>query len=219
MKTPLYFVFFLLINKAVCQIPSDSLPFFALKFNPMHSLIDEHRHYSVSGEYFLKSNRSLMFTVGLANNKILKNANSYRAFLFRLEYRKFLKPFSNINQGRGYWGKEIMYKNAIEPYQFFDFNQANYPLINTAKSINVLAAHIKIGRVFVSKVGFPTVDFYFGLGGRTYYNFRNDSNFFKSQTMPIGEGFFWNTIGKYTTPSAVFGIGIGYGKWKRVKKM
>ena len=159
-----------------------------------------------------------MFTAGFGNDKVVKNANFYRAYLFRLEHRKFLKPFSNLKQGRGYWGKEIMYKNAIEPYPYFDRNQANFPLINSAMSVNTLVAHIKIGRLYVSKGGFPTVDFYFGLGGRAYYNFRNDSDFFKNQPFPNGDVILGQSLGKYILPSAVFGIGIGFGKWQKIRK-
>lgn len=135
-------------------------------------------------------------------------------YMSRIEYRKFFKPFATTKNGRSYWSTELMFKHADEPF-YPEQPPAEYtlPLYQSKFFVNVLASHLKIGREYVDMRYFPTFDIFLGLGVRAYNNYLG-------YTPPgYSRGFsgfmFDRGPGTGVIPSAVIGVGIGIGKWRR----
>lgn len=190
------------------KVANDTIPKFAVKFNPVALLIEIDPHFQFSGEYFLNSRRSIQGTVGFGNYKVLQNSKNDKTFMLRFEHRGYFRPFTSRKKGRGYWGQEIMYKNALERKVAHNLDDIQAPSVDYRLDVNVTAAHLKLGHEFVGPGGFPVIDVFIGLGGRAYKNI--------NQNLPQGYDFITNTMfnrleGRGTSLSAVFGVGFGFG--------
>jgi hypothetical protein len=204
-------ILFLFLSLGFGKCNSDSIPSFAIKFRPVPLRIDLDPHLIFSGEFFLNARHSVEIAYG--NGKILK-LNKNRMNIGRAEYKTYFRPFSAQKEGRGYWSVEAMYKNVIEPIYGFSLTNPQLKSQSTL-NLNVAALHLKIGRTYVSKLGFPAVDVYLGLGIRGYNNIRNENN------IPSNVQVFYQTpsirqVGFGVLPSGSFGIGIGFGKWRKL---
>ncbi len=210
---------FLILFSVKCfgQVLTDSLPSFAIKYNPVPLFLEVDKHLQMSFEYFIDAKRSAQFTFGFGNRSMFKKENYNVVYMARIEYRKFSRPFSFKKNGRNYWATELMFKYAEEPFSPVttptDILGYTQPPYFTKFFVNVLASHLKIGREYVDMRYFPTFDIFLGLGVRAYHNYIG-------YTPPgYSRGFsgfmFDRGPGTGVFPSAVVGLGIGIGKWKR----
>jgi hypothetical protein len=191
----------------------DSIPQFTIKYNPIPLLLEFDRHLQGSFEHFINAKRSVLYTFGFGNNKIFKNENYESVFMIRAEYRYYNRPFSWINNGRGFKSFELMYKHVQEPYYpFIPSGKSHLPTVKSSFFVNVLATNLKIGREYVDLKYFPAFEIYMGVGARAQYNFTG-------KIPPLYEdgfgsnGLFGRKRGFRVLPSALVGIGIGIGKW------
>ncbi|MCP9762133.1 hypothetical protein EGI31_04140 [Lacihabitans soyangensis] len=171
----------------------------------------------MSFEYFIDAKRSAQFTFGFGNKAIFKKEEYNVVYMARLEYRKFSKPFSSKKNGRNYWATELMYKHVEEPFSPVtaptDILGYTQPPYFTKFFVNVLASHIKIGREYIDMQYFPAFDIFLGLGVRAYHNYIGYTP--PGYSRGFDGSMFGRTSGTGVFPSAVVGVGIGIGKWKR----
>lgn len=190
----------------------DSLPKFAIKFNPIATFLEVDPHLQFSGEYFLNAKRSVQATFGFGSDKIFESSRNEKVMMFKLEHREFFRPFTSKKKGRGYWAQEIMYKKVLEKKNAENILNPQLPSVEYFLNVNVAAFHIKIGHEFIGLQGFPILDIFLGLGVRTYNNY--------NQNLPVGYEFtrftmFNRQAGNGTSLSAVVGVGIGVGARKK----
>ncbi len=190
----------------------DSLPKFAIKFNPIAAFLEVDPHLQFSGEYFLNARRSVQATFGFGNYKIFESSSNEKAMMFRLEHRGFFRPFTSKKKGRGYLAQEIMYKKVLEKKSAENILNPQSPSVEYILNVNVAAFHVKLGHEFIGPQGFPVFDVFLGLGLRTYNNY--------NQNLPEGYEFtrftmFNRQAGNGTSLSAVVGVGIGVGARKK----
>ncbi len=204
-------------TKIFGQAVSDTLPSFAIKYNPIPLFLEVDRHLQMSFEYFIDSKRSAQFSCGFGNSSIFKKEDYEIIYMVRAEYRKYFRPFSLLKNGRGYKATELMYKHVQEPYNpIKPYGMSHLPTYTSHFFVNVLAAHFKVGREYVDLKTFPAFDIYFGLGVRAFYNYTGKvPSVYEDGGWGKG-GMYGRGTGSGVSPSAVVGVGIGIGKWKRV---
>lgn len=210
-----HLIFLLFLSpKCFSQIVLDTIPSFSIKYNPVPLFLEVDKHLQMSFAYFIDAKRSVQFTFGFGNRSIFKNENYNVVYMSRIEYRKFFKPFATIKNGRSYWSTELMFKHAEEPFfPEIPSESYNFPLYESKFLVNVLASHLKFGREYIDMKYFPAFDIFLGIGVRVYHNYIGYT--------PPGylrgfSGFMFDRgPGTGVFPSAVVGLGIGIGKWKR----
>ena len=93
---------------------------------------------------------------------------------------------------------------------------SHLPTVNSHFFVNVLAAHFKVGREYIDLQTFPAFEIYFGVGVRAFYNFTGQvPSVYEDGGAGMG-GMYGRSRGSGVSPSAVVGLGIGIGKWKRI---
>lgn len=203
-------------TKIFGQAVSDTLPSFAIKYNPIPLFLEVDRHLQMSFEYFIDSKRSAQFSCGFGNSSIFKKEDYEIIYMVRAEYRKYFRSFSLLKNGRGYKATELMYKHVQEPYNpIKPYGMSHLPTYTSHFFVNVLAAHFKVGREYVDLKTFPAFDIYFGLGVRAFYNYTGKVPSVYEDGLGA-DGKYGRGTGSGVSPSAVVGVGIGIGKWKRV---
>ncbi|MCP9766559.1 hypothetical protein EGI22_01475 [Lacihabitans sp. LS3-19] len=194
---------------------NDSIPKFAIKYNPIPLFLEYDLHYQFVGEYFIDAKQSVQFTYGFGNHRILKNSENDKMSMFRLEYKRFFRPFNPQKKARGYWGPEIMYKRALVPEDASPAIGFNLPPYPRHFFVNVAAFHLKLGREHIDLKNFPVFEAFFGAGVRGFNNFLGYTPSSGYEKGYPASGMFGRSPGKGITPSAVIGIGIGFGKWRK----
>lgn len=208
-------LFLLFISASVFgRNSNDTIPKFAVKFNPIPLFLEYDIHFQFVGEYFFDARQSVQASFGFGNHKMLKNSINDKMNMFRLEYKKFFRPFSPQKMTRGYWGPEIMYKRVLEPDDAIAAYGYNLPPYPRHFFVNVAALHIKLGREHINIKSFPVFDAFLGLGVRGYYNFQGYTPPTLYQKGFDSRGMLSRSPGRGIYPSAVIGIGVGFGKWK-----
>lgn len=213
-----HFIFlFFLASKCFSQIATDTIPSFAIKYNPVPLFLEVDKHLQMSFEYFIDDKSSAQFTFGFGNSSIFKKEDYNKVYMARIEYRRFFKPFSTTKNGRNYWATELMYKNAEEPYspipEPIGLSGNNQTPFFSKFLVNVMATHIKIGREYIDMRHFPAFDIFIGVGIRAYHNFIGHIP--PEYSRSFDGSMFSRSPGTGAFPSAVLGLGIGIGKWKR----
>lgn len=193
-------------------------PLVAIKFAPI-SLLNPDTNLEFQIEYFTKNKSSVELSYGFGDNTIFKGSDRLYTRLYRLEFKRYLRPFTTKKRSSPFFGTELTYKNALinkigykktADNTFDPENSIDYQL-----DVNFAAARLKYGFTHFNKVGLPVFSSFIGVGIGYFNNLEIGLPMGYLRGDTDGQNIFDRFEGTRTTLSLTAGISIGVGFFRK----
>jgi hypothetical protein len=142
-------------------------PLIAVKLAPF-GLLAPDPNFQFQAEYFTRQSSSFEIGLGLGSNSTFKESDKQSTAIYRVEYKRYLQPFTNVKRAVGYFATELSHKDVLVSKvgyrkggnNLLDLkDQANYQL-----DVNFTAIRLKYGYTFFGEKGFPIFNAFVGVG-------------------------------------------------------
>jgi hypothetical protein len=188
-------------------------PLLAFKFAPLGVLAPD-PNFQFQAEYFTRKNSSVEIGFGIGSGKTFKESRKEATTIYRIEYKRYLRPFTTARRAAGYLATELSHKDILINEVVFKKGTDNF--IDTKDRVdyqldaNFTAIRVKYGYTFFGEQGVPVFNAFAGIGVG-YRNHRNTN-------LPPGyvqDDFGMNLLrraeGSGVALSLHGGLGFGFG--------
>lgn len=192
-------------------------PLLAFKFAPLGVLASD-PNFQFQAEYFTRLRSSVEIGLGIGSNRTFKESSKESTRIYRIEYKKYFRPFTTERRAVGYFATELSHKDIlinevaykIAADNFTDFNEP----LDFQLDANFTAVRIKYGFTFFGEQGLPIFNTFFGIGVG-YKNHRNIGLPLGYKQDDFGMDLLRRTEGTGMALSVHGGISFGFGVTRR----